>query len=93
MFWECIFFDSTFKGFLTDSMSSFYQLFNPVSKNDTGEYYCEADNKIGQPQKCPVMRMQVGKCQTQIWFQRKCLHYKTKLRNKKKNKHLVHIPE
>ncbi|KAJ7320493.1 hypothetical protein JRQ81_020004 [Phrynocephalus forsythii] len=34
-------------------------LFNPVSKNDTGEYYCEADNKIGQPQKCPVKRMQV----------------------------------
>nr|XP_020645279.1 junctional adhesion molecule B isoform X1 [Pogona vitticeps] len=34
-------------------------LFNPVSKNDTGEYYCEADNKIGKPQKCPVKRMQV----------------------------------
>ncbi|KAM6447503.1 junctional adhesion molecule B [Liasis olivaceus] len=34
-------------------------LFNPVSKNDTGEYYCEADNKVGRPQKCPVKRMQV----------------------------------
>ncbi|XP_061483873.1 junctional adhesion molecule B isoform X2 [Rhineura floridana] len=34
-------------------------LFNPVSKNDTGEYYCEADNNVGQPQKCPVKRMQV----------------------------------
>uniref|UniRef100_A0A8D0ED49 Junctional adhesion molecule 2 n=1 Tax=Salvator merianae TaxID=96440 RepID=A0A8D0ED49_SALMN len=34
-------------------------LFNPVSKNDTGEYYCEAHNKIGPPQRCPVKRMQV----------------------------------
>ncbi|XP_053242507.1 junctional adhesion molecule B isoform X5 [Podarcis raffonei] len=34
-------------------------LFNSVSKNDTGEYYCEADNKVGQPQKCSVKRMQV----------------------------------
>ncbi|XP_060129608.1 junctional adhesion molecule B isoform X1 [Zootoca vivipara] len=34
-------------------------LFNSVSKNDTGEYYCEADNNVGQPQKCSVKRMQV----------------------------------
>ncbi|XP_062982805.1 junctional adhesion molecule B [Elgaria multicarinata webbii] len=34
-------------------------LFNPVSKNDTGEYYCEAVNGIGRAQKCPVKRMQV----------------------------------
>ncbi|XP_044298050.1 junctional adhesion molecule B isoform X2 [Varanus komodoensis] len=34
-------------------------LFKSVSKNDSGEYYCEADNKIGRPQKCPVKRMQV----------------------------------
>ncbi|XP_015279690.1 PREDICTED: junctional adhesion molecule B isoform X3 [Gekko japonicus] len=34
-------------------------LFNPVSNNDTGEYYCEAGNGIGPPRKCPVKRMQV----------------------------------
>uniref|UniRef100_A0A8C6XZL7 Junctional adhesion molecule 2 n=1 Tax=Naja naja TaxID=35670 RepID=A0A8C6XZL7_NAJNA len=34
-------------------------LFNPVSKNDTGEYYCEAYNRVGRPQRCPVKRMQV----------------------------------
>ncbi|XP_039213704.1 junctional adhesion molecule B isoform X3 [Crotalus tigris] len=34
-------------------------LFNPVSKNDTGEYYCEAHNKVGRPQRCPAKRMQV----------------------------------
>ncbi|XP_067322796.1 junctional adhesion molecule B isoform X1 [Anolis sagrei] len=34
-------------------------LFNHISKNDTGEYYCEAHNEIGQPQKCSVKRMQV----------------------------------
>ncbi|XP_077198575.1 junctional adhesion molecule B isoform X1 [Paroedura picta] len=33
--------------------------FNPVSNNDTGEYYCEAANGIGPPRKCPVKRMQV----------------------------------
>ncbi|XP_060542361.1 junctional adhesion molecule B isoform X1 [Pantherophis guttatus] len=34
-------------------------LFNPVSKNDTGEYYCEAHNQVGRPKRCPVKRMQV----------------------------------
>ncbi|XP_058041895.1 junctional adhesion molecule B isoform X1 [Ahaetulla prasina] len=34
-------------------------LFNPVSKNDTGEYYCEAYNRVGRPKRCPVKRMQV----------------------------------
>uniref|UniRef100_A0A8C4VKS2 Junctional adhesion molecule 2 n=1 Tax=Gopherus evgoodei TaxID=1825980 RepID=A0A8C4VKS2_9SAUR len=34
-------------------------LFNTVSKKDTGEYYCEASNGIGLPQKCSVKRMQV----------------------------------
>uniref|UniRef100_A0A670YB77 Junctional adhesion molecule 2 n=1 Tax=Pseudonaja textilis TaxID=8673 RepID=A0A670YB77_PSETE len=34
-------------------------LFNPVSKNDTGEYYCEAYNRVGRPRRCPVKRMQV----------------------------------
>ncbi|KAG8590842.1 hypothetical protein GDO81_006935 [Engystomops pustulosus] len=35
--------------------------FNTVTKEDTGEYYCEANNKIGKPQRCPAKRMQVGK--------------------------------
>ncbi|XP_075626227.1 junctional adhesion molecule B isoform X6 [Balearica regulorum gibbericeps] len=34
-------------------------LFNTVTKNDTGEYFCEASNGIGLPQKCAVKRMQV----------------------------------
>ncbi|XP_019384318.1 PREDICTED: junctional adhesion molecule B isoform X3 [Crocodylus porosus] len=34
-------------------------LFNTVSKTDTGEYYCEAFNGVGLPQKCSVKRMQV----------------------------------
>ncbi|XP_054699018.1 junctional adhesion molecule B isoform X5 [Grus americana] len=34
-------------------------LFNTVTKNDTGEYFCEASNGIGLPQKCSVKRMQV----------------------------------
>ncbi|XP_035401521.1 junctional adhesion molecule B isoform X1 [Cygnus atratus] len=34
-------------------------LFNTVTKNDTGEYFCEASNGIGLPQKCSVRRMQV----------------------------------
>ncbi|XP_074853533.1 junctional adhesion molecule B isoform X2 [Carettochelys insculpta] len=34
-------------------------LFNRVSKDDTGEYYCEASNGIGLPQKCSAKRMQV----------------------------------
>ncbi|XP_048348506.1 junctional adhesion molecule B [Sphaerodactylus townsendi] len=34
-------------------------LFNPVSNNDTGDYYCEATNGIGPSRKCPVKRMQV----------------------------------
>ncbi|XP_077150125.1 junctional adhesion molecule B isoform X2 [Ranitomeya variabilis] len=33
--------------------------FNTVTKEDTGEYYCEASNKIGKPQRCPAKRMQV----------------------------------
>ncbi|KAM3933999.1 junctional adhesion molecule B isoform 2-T2 [Leptodactylus fuscus] len=33
--------------------------FNTVTKEDTGEYYCEANNKIGKPQRCPAKRMQV----------------------------------
>uniref|UniRef100_A0A493TDV5 Junctional adhesion molecule 2 n=1 Tax=Anas platyrhynchos platyrhynchos TaxID=8840 RepID=A0A493TDV5_ANAPP len=39
-------------------------LFNTVTKNDTGEYFCEASNGIGLPQKCSVRRMQVGMCQS-----------------------------
>ncbi|PKU33864.1 hypothetical protein llap_15834 [Limosa lapponica baueri] len=34
-------------------------LFNTVTKNDTGEYYCEASNGIGLSQKCSMKRMQV----------------------------------
>ncbi|XP_014793770.1 PREDICTED: junctional adhesion molecule B isoform X2 [Calidris pugnax] len=34
-------------------------LFNTVTKNDTGEYYCEASNGIGLSQRCSVKRMQV----------------------------------
>ncbi|XP_072187929.1 junctional adhesion molecule B isoform X1 [Excalfactoria chinensis] len=34
-------------------------IFNAVSKNDTGEYFCVASNGIGLPQKCSVKRMQV----------------------------------
>ncbi|KAI1242380.1 hypothetical protein IHE44_0005918 [Lamprotornis superbus] len=34
-------------------------LFNTVTKNDTGEYFCEASNGIGLSQKCRVKRMQV----------------------------------
>ncbi|NXA35754.1 JAM2 protein, partial [Eudromia elegans] len=34
-------------------------LFNTVTRNDTGEYFCEASNGIGLPQKCAVKRMQV----------------------------------
>ncbi|XP_064008434.1 junctional adhesion molecule B isoform X6 [Pogoniulus pusillus] len=34
-------------------------LFNTVTKNDTGEYFCEAFNGIGLSQKCSVKRMQV----------------------------------
>ncbi|XP_066064692.1 junctional adhesion molecule B isoform X3 [Chamaea fasciata] len=34
-------------------------LFNTVTKNDTGEYFCEASNGIGLSQKCSVKRMQV----------------------------------
>ncbi|NXV07273.1 JAM2 protein, partial [Cettia cetti] len=34
-------------------------LFNAVTKNDTGEYFCEASNGIGLSQKCSVKRMQV----------------------------------
>ncbi|XP_056415414.1 junctional adhesion molecule B [Hyla sarda] len=33
--------------------------FNTVTKDDTGEYYCEASNAIGNPQRCPAKRMQV----------------------------------
>uniref|UniRef100_A0A8C6XZF6 Junctional adhesion molecule 2 n=1 Tax=Naja naja TaxID=35670 RepID=A0A8C6XZF6_NAJNA len=43
-------------------------LFNPVSKNDTGEYYCEAYNRVGRPQRCPVKRMQVGTILTSVPF-------------------------
>uniref|UniRef100_A0A8D0HC94 Junctional adhesion molecule 2 n=1 Tax=Sphenodon punctatus TaxID=8508 RepID=A0A8D0HC94_SPHPU len=38
-------------------------LFDPVSKEDTGEYYCQADNGIGRPKKCSAKQMRVGKCQ------------------------------
>uniref|UniRef100_A0A8V0YF52 Junctional adhesion molecule 2 n=1 Tax=Gallus gallus TaxID=9031 RepID=A0A8V0YF52_CHICK len=34
-------------------------IFNTVSKNDTGEYFCVASNGIGLPQKCSMKRMQV----------------------------------
>ncbi|XP_066477388.1 junctional adhesion molecule B [Tiliqua scincoides] len=34
-------------------------LFNPVSKNDTGLYYCEASNGVGRPRRCPATQMQV----------------------------------
>lgn len=40
------------------------QIFNTVSKNDTGEYFCVASNGIGLPQKCSMKRMQVGMYQT-----------------------------
>ncbi|XP_040279146.1 junctional adhesion molecule B [Bufo bufo] len=33
--------------------------FNAVTKEDTGEYSCEASNGIGKPQRCPAKRMQV----------------------------------
>ncbi|NWY03597.1 JAM2 protein, partial [Nothoprocta ornata] len=34
-------------------------LFNTVTRNDTGEYFCEASNGIGLSQKCAVKQMQV----------------------------------
>ncbi|XP_015279689.1 PREDICTED: junctional adhesion molecule B isoform X2 [Gekko japonicus] len=43
-------------------------LFNPVSNNDTGEYYCEAGNGIGPPRKCPVKRMQVASCGLGVYY-------------------------
>lgn len=33
--------------------------FNTVTMADTGDYYCEASNKIGKPQRCPSKKMQV----------------------------------
>ncbi|XP_075053220.1 junctional adhesion molecule B isoform X2 [Mixophyes fleayi] len=33
--------------------------FSTVTKLDTGEYYCEASNTIGKPQRCSAKRMQV----------------------------------
>ncbi|XP_069801430.1 junctional adhesion molecule B isoform X2 [Dendropsophus ebraccatus] len=35
--------------------------FNTVTKEDTGDYYCEASNNIGKSQRCPMKRMQVEK--------------------------------
>ncbi|KAM9320366.1 junctional adhesion molecule B [Gastrophryne carolinensis] len=33
--------------------------FNTVSKQDSGEYYCVANNNIGKPQRCSPKKMQV----------------------------------
>ncbi|XP_068126683.1 junctional adhesion molecule B [Hyperolius riggenbachi] len=33
--------------------------FTTVTKQDTGEYFCEASNNIGKPQRCSAKRMQV----------------------------------
>ncbi|OXB79782.1 UNVERIFIED_CONTAM: hypothetical protein H355_013767 [Colinus virginianus] len=43
----------------TMNKSSGTLIFNTVSKNDTGEYFCVASNGIGLPQKCSMKRMQV----------------------------------
>ncbi|NXA43460.1 JAM1 protein, partial [Eudromia elegans] len=32
--------------------------FEPVSSFDTGEYYCEASNNVGSPQKSEAIRME-----------------------------------
>lgn len=34
--------------------------FQPVAKIDSGEYYCQAQNGIGQPSSCGAVRMEVG---------------------------------
>lgn len=33
--------------------------FSAVTKHDTGEYFCEASNEIGKPQRCLAKKMQV----------------------------------
>ncbi|KAM3837197.1 junctional adhesion molecule B isoform 1-T1 [Vipera latastei] len=48
-------------------------VFNPVSKNDTGEYYCEAYNKVGRPQRCPVKKMQVDSTQCSSLSRSSCI--------------------
>ncbi|XP_051481419.1 junctional adhesion molecule B isoform X2 [Apus apus] len=40
-------------------------LFNTVTKNDTGEYFCEAFNGIGLSQRCSAKRMQVEESSSQ----------------------------
>lgn len=32
-----------------------------MAKIDSGEYYCQAQNGIGQPSSCGAVRMEVGK--------------------------------
>lgn len=37
------------------------QIFQTVSRSDTGRYYCEAKNGVGYPKRCESTHMQIGK--------------------------------
>ncbi|XP_054830669.1 junctional adhesion molecule B isoform X2 [Eublepharis macularius] len=60
-------------------------LFNPVSNNDTGEYYCEAANGIGPPKKCLVKRMQVASCGLGVYYAQTKGYFSKRNSSEKKN--------
>ncbi|XP_069060190.1 junctional adhesion molecule B isoform X1 [Pleurodeles waltl] len=49
----------TSPGSYTININSGTLQFNTVAKTDTGEYYCEAYNRVGRSQKCLAKKMQV----------------------------------